>query len=120
MKPFTLEGLCDCGNKTLNDARGRYICNDCKAAHKRAVDFGLLNDRVKPGEEGKINKEYIRRYGHAYHKYRHLSREKRCQLARLEAATSIAELEANIEPQLCVCGYPAEDGTRKCKVCKLL
>lgn len=120
MKPFARESFCDCGNKTTNDAGGRYVCDTCRAAYKRAQDFGLLNDRVKRSPDEHVNREYASRYSKAYHRNKHLPKAERCAIARAEAAIPLSEYEATMSTRLCKCGYPSVDGEDKCVVCKLL
>jgi len=112
-------GTCDCGERATHWSSGGYVCESCREIERRCLQHDLRNDRVKPvpAEKGKMNVEYLKRYGHEYHKNKHLPKEVRCALARAAAATPLAVHEARANTK-CACGYPALAGETECSVCK--
>lgn len=118
MKTAKLLGMCDCGTTTSHKVNNAFVCTDCQAAHQRASELGLLNDRPRRRADEGNNKEYATRYAKAYYKHKHLPNVERCAIARAEAAVPLTDIEAAAAVRLCSCGYPAKDGSDKCVVCE--
>ncbi len=114
-------GVCDCGDAASYWSSGGYVCEKCRKIEAACLQHDLRNDRVKVPKalKGKMNPEYLKRYGHEYHKNKHLPKEVRCALARAAAATPLAVIEAE-QNRKCECGYPAIEGGTRCIVCERL